>query len=363
MKNKFLLFSIFTLTKVASQTLPPVAQALYDEFYNADVTRGQYSLTNGAQAIATADGNSFYLKWVPANSVTATIPLLVTLHGSDGNAFNEFYLWHQYAADKGVAIIALQWYRGAASIAPNDYFNDNTLYTYIDTALKRVNYPSGKAFYHGFSRGSARSYAIAFIDVQPDGKNYFCTILSNAGKPDSLYPLYTEINSGTYGHSFFMDKKWAMYCGGLDPDPNASGCPGMTNAKIWVEANGGTVGLFIQDANLGHGGFHQTPAYINSALDYYLTCYNTVGNSLLETSESSAIFVFPNPTSDHFTIQSIHSTEKSKVKIYTELLENICVIDFVGSATINTSKWKKGIYFYEILSSESKRSFGKMVVQ
>ncbi len=314
MKKVCLLFASAASVFVQGQTLPPTAQALYNEFYNADVTRGQYAVNNGAQAFATADGNTFYLKWVPAGATASATPLLVSLHGSSGNAFNEFYLWHQQAQAKGVGIIALQWYRGAASVSPNDYFDDPAIYSYVDTALRRIKYPSNRAFLHGFSRGSARSYAIAFYDGQSSGKNYFCTVLSNSGKADSLYPLYAQINSGNYGHALYTGKKWAMFCGGQDPQPSQSGCQAMANAKSWVQANGGNVGLYISDPNLGHGGFHQTPAYIDSSLNYYLSCY-AAPTALRTQPNFKTTCVFPNPAGNVLNVNTGNTALSSEIRI------------------------------------------------
>ena len=182
--------------------------------------------------------------------------------------------WSRWKATRhGCGIIALQWYRGPSAALPNDYFDDKTIYSYIDSALTSIGYPAGKAFLHGFSRGSARSYAIAFNDLH-GGKNYFCTVLSNAGAANPGYPLYAQINSGKYGNNVFAGRHWSLYCGGLDPNAGQSGCNGMNSTKKWLEAQGATVDLFIQDAGLGHGGFHQTAAHMDSALNYYLNCFN-----------------------------------------------------------------------------------------
>ncbi len=347
--KKQLLILFIVISGVIRSQLPPVAQALYDSCYKKDINRGKYSVDSGAVAIATPDGNSFYLKWFPASATPSATPLMVTLHGSNGNAFNEFYLWHQRAKKKGVGIIALQWYRGDWTSPPNDYFNDTILYTDIDSALRKIKYPSNKAMYHGFSRGSARSYAIAFRDVHSSGKNYFCTIFSNAGKPDSAYPIYGIINGGTYGHTFLTGKKWGMFGGGQDPNQGVSGIQGMNMAKNWVQANGGTVGLFIMDAGLNHNGFCTVDAYMDSALSYYKQCYNFSG--LTELSNVKEQRLYPNPTHNSVTI--------NKTDAKTEQLQ---VINAVGSlvkrvriteekTVIDLSDLAPGIYIF-ILGNE-----------
>ena len=54
MKKVFTLFIALTGLNMMSQ-MSPVAQALYNETYNHDVTRGQYAINNGAQFYGTAD--------------------------------------------------------------------------------------------------------------------------------------------------------------------------------------------------------------------------------------------------------------------------------------------------------------------
>lgn len=256
-----------------SQPLPPAAQALYNAACNRDCRRVQYAIDMGAEIIATPDSNSFYVKWFPAGADPSRSPLIVTLHGSNGYAFDEFFLWYNEAKQHGCGIIALQWYRGPSSTVPNDYFDDETIYSYINSALTNIGYPAGKALLHGFSRGSARSYAIAFNDMH-GGKSYFCTILSNAGAANPGYPLYARINSGKYGNKVFAGKHWSLYCGGSDPNADQSGCHGMNATKKWLEDQGATIDIFIQDAGLGHGGFHQSVAHMDSVLNHYLKCFN-----------------------------------------------------------------------------------------
>ncbi len=363
MKKVSILFclNVFAFATTTFAQLPPVAQALYTECYNADVLRGQYSVTNGVLVKATPDSNSFYLQWFPLNATPASSPLLVTLHGTAGTAFDEFYLWHQYAAAHGVGIIAIQWYRGAAASPPNDYFDDVMLYRDIDTALTRIQYPSNNAFFHGFSRGSAMSYAIAFRDQEiPLGKNYFCTVMSNSGKADSTYYLYNQINAGTYGHSLFNGLQWAMYCGGLDPGPLTC-CNAMNNSRNWVQANGGTVGLYISDPNLGHGGFHQTPAYIDSALNFYLQCY-TPTSVHPENLNKTNFQLFPNPVENKVTL-TCQNGAGGYLAIYDAwgILRKELILES-DLTQIDLSDFTAGIYFVQFAQGNQRIGSQKLVI-
>ena len=350
--RKIILLVIIIVSLQLKAQLPPVAQALYNQFYNTNTVVAQGCITNGAQAKASADGKTFYLQWFPTASTPSATPVMVMLHGSGSNAFNAFSKWFASASSHSVGIIALQWYLGSSAF-PNDYFGDTVLYTYIDTALKRIKYPANKAMFHGFSRGSARSYAIQYQDVfPPNGKNYFCTIVSNAGKPDSLYPFYTAVNSGSL-HAFCAGKRWAMYCGAGDPNPARDGCPGMNSAKTnWVMANGGAVGLFIQDPLGDHSGLMDSTNLQDSVLEYYLPCFSAVSVNELQSEKLPNIY--PNPVSNYLEMK----TEKFMGEVFY-VYDNVGILRKEikiksGTTIIDVSDLPKGIYFLKTSRGSAK---------
>ncbi len=300
MKNILVVFSIVLISLIKSYSqLPSAAQALYDSAYAQDPSMVQFALDSGAQVNATYDGNSFFLSWFPAGSIPASTPVIFTLHGSNGYAFHEFYSWFSRAKLFGCGIIALQWYR-PGKISPFDYFPDDTIYSYIDSAFKSINYPSGKAMLHGFSRGAARSYAVILNDILT-GNNYFCSTIANSGNADTLYPLYAAIDSGVYGQNVFAGKRWNLFCGGMDM---IVGCAKMNFTESWLLSKGASIDIFIQDPNLGHNGF-QLPssyAYKDSIIENYLECYSGVLN--IKNEKSPFLHISPNPFSNSLNISS-----------------------------------------------------------
>lgn len=351
--RKIITLAILAFSINAFAQLPPAAQVLYDSAYAHDSSIVQYAINSGAQILATPDGNSFYIKWFPTGSTPSATPVIVTLHGSEGYAFYEFYTWHSQAQLHGCGIIALQWYRG--STANPLYFDDTTIYSYLDSALTSISYPSGKAFLHGFSRGSARSYAIVFDDIQ-SGNNYFCTVISNSGSASPTYPLYAQINSGVYGSNVFLGKHWNLFCGGQDPDSTTSGCIGMTNTKSWLEGQGAIIDIFIQDPDLGHDGFvlQSSFAYRDSILDNYLNCYNgTV--SVDENLNKNNIHVFPNPSNSSVTIQFNSEMNNAELNIYNIYGQKIITIKNSSGdrIIINKDKLQNGVYFI-LLTKDNK---------
>lgn len=339
-----------------AQTLPPVAQALYDSAVAQDPNIVQYALNAGAQIRATPDDSSFYIQWFPVGFPPATTPVIVTLHGSDGYAFHEFFNWHQAAFQHGCGIIAIQWYRGPQSSPPYDYFDDSRLYEFIDTALTRINYPSGKAFYHGFSRASARSYGVIFNDSH-GGQNYFCTALSNAGGVDSMYPLYDSIYDNFYGPNVFAGKHWALYCGANDNNPAMSGCPAMSYTQTWLISQGASVDVFFQDPIGDHDGFNDTTIYRDSILNYYLLCFYGLLTVDQLPNNAQPPNIYPNPTDGILHLPYYSSRSIIEIRDMT----GRCVFLNSWNPEIDVSYLTSGIYVVSIIEGEEILSRVKFV--
>ena len=160
-------------------SLPPAAQALLDRARQANPTRYQFAIDRGARISATADGRSFLLSWFPATTGRNGRTMIVTLHGSSGWAFDEFFLWQDVAQRHGHGIIALQWWL-ANDAAPNDYYGPEEVYQHLAAAVLGAGIGPGRAMLHGFSRGSANLYYVRMFDLIAKN-NFFALTLANAG--------------------------------------------------------------------------------------------------------------------------------------------------------------------------------------
>ncbi len=359
MKKIFIICTILTSSLNMFAQLPGAAQALYDSAYAQDPVIADSAFIQGAQILATPDSNSFYIQWFPTGATPNTTPLIVSLHGSHCNAFMEFRSWHQQALQHGCGIIALQWYRYRPN-PPYDYFPDDTLYSYFDSALTNISYPSGKALLHGFSRGSARSYAIIFNDIQ-SGKNYFCTTISNSGSADLNYPLYNSIDTGAYGPTVFAGKHWNLFCGGQD---TIVGCAKMANTQTWLQGQGATVDIFIQDPALDHDGFQlqSSFAYKDSILNKYLECFNS--SSIIEESNKTLISVFPNPFSTQTTLQTDNSFQKATLTVYNSFGRTVKQIDNLSGQSIlfHRDNLASGLYFIRLTQDSKVIAIDKLII-
>jgi Secretion system C-terminal sorting domain len=364
-KGVFFIFVALTITASTSvfAQLSGHAQVLYDSAYAQDPSLVNFAQTNGAQIFTTPDNNSFYVQWFPAGATPSNTPLIVTLHGSNCNAFMEFKSWYPRANIHGCGIIALQWNRYNPS-PPYDYFPDDTLYNYIDAALTNINYPSNKALLHGFSRGSARSYAIILKDIQR-GNNYFCTTISNSGAAEPLYPLYDSINKGFFGSKVFAGKHWNLFCGGKDTNLLQSGCPGVTNTQTWLQAQGAIVDVFIQDPQLNHDGF-QLPssfAYKDSILNNYLPCYNGT-LSIQEEPSVNAVSVFPNPFSLETIVHTNTFFKNATLIVYNSFGQQVKQINNISgqTTTLNRDNLPDGLYFIRLTQDYKIITQNKLVI-
>lgn len=239
--------------------------ALLEKAKTADAQRYQYALKSGAQILPTPDGRSFYVLWKPKSA--GPVPMIVTLHGHGSWAFDEFFLWHRFALERGFGILALQWWFGEGERF-QDYLTPHEMYRTIDQVLKKEGVGPNRSLLHGFSRGSANSYAVAAFDRNMHN-NYFAVFVANAGKASTDFPPNADIQNGKFGATPLKGTRWITYAGAKDPHPERSGIAGMREAKLWIEKYGGQVVLAIEDPTGDHGGFHRNPNNVTQALDEF----------------------------------------------------------------------------------------------
>ncbi len=227
--------------------------------------RLEYALQNHAHISLTPDGKTFYLWWLPEGSSPDNLPpIIANISGHDGWAVEDFHVWHDSLQKHGYGFLAIQWWLGSGE-SPRDYLTPSEIYRVMDSVFQKEKVKPGTVMLHGFSRGSTNTYAVAAQD-RSEHKNYFALIVANSGKANSNYPPTREIEEGRYGAKPFEGTHWVTFAGGQDTHPERDGIPGMRAAGQWIGQYGGTVDLAIEDANSGHGGFHQNPQNTEAAL-------------------------------------------------------------------------------------------------
>lgn len=364
MMKRLVVTTIFLLLSIENSyaQLSAVAQAIYDSCNVHNPGNVSYALTNGVQVLSTPDSSTFYLQWFPPGATPNTTPLLVTLHGSKGNAFNEFKNWHTTLQLHNCGIIALQYnkYTNLFDYL-NGYFHDDSIYNYISSALIKINYPPNKALLHGFSLGSARTYAVIYNDIQ-SGNNYFCTTISNAGKIDLTYPLYNFINSIP---NVFLGKHWNLFCGPPEPPYTGGACDGLDFTQTWLQSKGAIVDIYIQDSLLGHNGFNipSSAAYRDTMVIKYLECYNALG-VVNESTVQNKIIISPNPFSKQTILQSENYLTNATLTLYNVYGHRAKQIKNISGKTINLQRndLGNGIYFLRLTQDNKLIATEKLII-
>lgn len=217
----------------------------------------------------TSDGQSFSLIWKSAPSPRRWI---VSLHGAGhpakGFATDDLAIWHRHLAGREVGLVSLQWWMGTGSEA-KDFYTPLDMYREIDLVLQHVQAQPGDVLLHGFSRGSANTYAVAAIDAG-QGRHYFALIVANSGSVALDYPPNRDLLRGAYGQRPLRDTHWITVAGGKDPQPEQSGIPAMRRTASWLREQGATIDEAIEDPNGGHGALHLDPRNCRLVLDRFL---------------------------------------------------------------------------------------------
>ncbi len=230
--------------------------------------RYQAAVQEGAQIGMTPEGQSFYVLWLPPGSTAEKMPpMVVTISGHDGWAFDDFYVWKDFVKKRGYGLLAIQWWMGTGEEI-TDYLTPDEIYKASDAVLSKLKVKPGTVMFHGFSRGSTNTYAVAAIDRFLK-KNYFALIVANSGKASSGYPPTRAIEDGQFGNQPLSGTKWVTFAGALDANPERDGIPGMRETAQWIQRMGGTVELAIEDQEADHGGFHRRPQNADAALDVF----------------------------------------------------------------------------------------------
>ena len=271
------------------------SSALMNQAKTANSERYQFAVSNGAEISATKDNKAFSIWWQPA--ITKPTAVIVTLHGHASYATDEFYLWQNYAAKRNFAILALQWWFGGGE-AVNDYYAPQDMYPIIADILMAKAIRPGEVLLHGFSRGSANSYAIAALDSF-SGNRFFSMVLSNSGSAAADFPPNRQIESGFFGSKPFSGIQWALFCGDKDPEPNINGCPAMKKTQDWIIKYGATIAIFLEDPNSGHGGFHMNPNNVETVLAKFspINRYADVDKILDWAEKKYSVSLFPSSIS------------------------------------------------------------------
>jgi len=219
--------------------------------------------------LPTSDGQSFIVVW---RAVEKPKLWIVSLHGSNGFATDDLAIWHPHLKNRDLGVICVQWWLGSGDKTAS-YYTPEQIYREIDKALNKLGVEPGKAMLHGFSRGSANSYAVMALDAG-QGRRFFSLAVASSGGVGLDYPPNRAILDGTYGKSPLKGTRWITSAGGNDPHPDRDGVPGMRRAATWLKEQGAIVLDAIEDPDQGHGALMINAKNARRTLDLFFK--NTV---------------------------------------------------------------------------------------
>lgn len=142
------------------------------------------------------------------------------------------------------------------------------MYREIDLVLQSLGVKPGAVMLHGFSRGSANSYAVAALDFGR-GKKYFSLAVASSGGVALDYPPTRALLSGAYGERPLAGTHWITAAGARDPNPDRDGITGMRRTAEWLKDQGATVVESIEDQTSGHGALVLNPQNAKRVLDLF----------------------------------------------------------------------------------------------
>ncbi len=204
--------------------------------------------------LPTSDGRSFLVVWKPSSA--APRQWIVSLHGSDGFATDDLALWNPSLSGRDIGMVCVQWWLGT----PDSYYTPTEIYAQLDPVLQSLGVQPGTAMLHGFSRGSANSYALAAADA----RRYFRLCVASSGGVALDYPPTRAITPGA-----LQSTRWVTSAGAKDENPERDGIPAMRRTAEWLGQQGATVADVIEDPDFGHGALILNPANTRRLLDLF----------------------------------------------------------------------------------------------
>lgn len=218
------------------------------------------------EILPTSDGQSFIVVW----KATEKDPKrwIVSLHGTQGFATDDLAIWNPHLKNRDVGVISLQWWIGTDD-SPKSYYTPMQIYREIDIALQRRGVQPRMAMLHGFSRGSANSFAVVALDAGR-GRHYFSLAVASSGAVSLDYPPTRAILSGAFGDRPLRSTRWITVAGARDPNPDRAGIPGMKRTAAWLREQGATVVATIEDSAEGHGALQRNAKNARHVLDLFL---------------------------------------------------------------------------------------------
>lgn len=196
--------------------------------------------------------------------------MLVGLHGTGGAPETEWSVdWQGILPSRGWAYLGLKYVDDATGV----HDDVTTIYSHIKAMIDDVrascDLGTVSVFLVGFSRGSAESFSVSYLDLRD--RRLFKAVGNNSGAwPESTPLPPTLAGFQMRGETTAMAgaKHW-LYCGEKDLEHGYSMCIEMQTAADFITKYGATVAALYKDPNGGHGGLTKNADAIAQMLGYF----------------------------------------------------------------------------------------------
>lgn len=231
----------------------------------------------GIKIVNLKEEESFFVFWIPPKYSSQRI--MVALHGTGGTAYDEVKDELEMAEKYDYMIIGIQWFNRGKKL----YYPALKVNRIIDKALQYIgekyNNSLEKIAFIGFSRGSAISYELAYIDKQ--FKKYFDLIIAHSGgipfdfviapgenpNPDKFL---LDLTKGNLGKEPFKGINFILYAGKKDEQWGERMYQYMENTKIIINKYGGNVIEMILDEHGTHLGYRLNKENHEKGIKYFI---------------------------------------------------------------------------------------------
>ncbi len=234
-------------------------------------------IASNAFVVNLPEEQSFFVVWAPPSGEFDRVMFL--LHGTGGTAYEEVGDELPSAREHGYALVGIQW----LDKSTGEYALPLVINRRIDKAMrflqKRYGVTPRVGALCGFSRGSAVSYEVAYLDRRNAGHLDF--IISHSGgiptdnvvapgESNTPGKFYADLTSGKLGSDAMSGCVFFLYAGCKDEEWGTKMCAYMEYTRDVLQRTGAKVAECIIDPNGKHMGYRTNREYHDRAIRYFL---------------------------------------------------------------------------------------------